>query len=255
MIGIGFQISNAANICRNKTLEMKSFKSVKLWYDLYPVPNKYMVTARYDNVLVALSILNRINSSDILESVGDSNGWLENCSLFLQSNSQPVYRNGSMPYFTCLSVGTIYLVMKFDPLNFTGNDLLYIANDLYAGDLWIRISTFLDGSVPFWRFSVRNGDYPEYSYDTSEFPMVMHNGFVFLKIYRNPFASHIQIFDFFTGVESPCVDSNAGIFGSNYVFNLSGGNNFVYEFIFEAGQPTAESFITEYLIRKYTPLL
>ncbi len=255
MIGIGSRFNNAPNISRNDASGIGGLGSVKLWYDLYPAPNEFMVTELYGSELDALSLINRKNNSDILNSVGDSNGWIQNGSLFLQSNSQPCYRSSALPYFDYMTDGTIYLVMKFDSLNFIGNDLLYIATDLYPADVWIKISTFLDGSDPFWRFSVRNANYPEYYYETSDFQMVLHNGFVFLKIHRNSSIPFIQIYDFMTGIETAGLEASAGAGGTNYIFNFTGGNNYIYECIFEAGTPQAESFITNYLIEKYTPLL
>ncbi len=255
MIGKGNQISNAANISRNADSGIGNLDSVKLWYDLYPAPNIYMVTALYGDELDVLSISNKKNSAGILNSVGDSNGWIDNGRLYLQSNSQPCYRSDILSSFNYMTDGTLYLVLKFDSLNFIGNDLLYIANDLYAGDLWLKITTFLDGSEPFWRFSVRNANYPEYYYETSDFQMVLHSGFVFLKIHRNSSIPFIQIYDFFTGIETAGLEASAGAGGIDYVFNFTGGNNYIYECIFEAGIPKADSFITDYLIQKYTPLL
>jgi hypothetical protein len=214
-----------------------------------------MTTALYGSELDVLWLVNKKNDFDILNSVGDSNGWIQNGSLYLQNNSQPCYRSNTLPYFNNMADGTIYLVMKFDSLNFIGNDLLEISNSPYTGDYWIRISTFLDGSDPYWRFSVRNAAYPEYYFETSEFQIGLHNGFAFLKIHRNSSLPFIQIYDFMTGGETAGLEASAGAGGINYTLNFTGGNNYIYEFIFEAGTPQADSFITNYLKEKYTPLL
>lgn len=58
-----------------------------------------------------------------------------------------------------------------------------------------------------------------------------------------------------TGVETPGLDTDAGAGGSDYILSFAGGNNFLYECIFEAGIPKADDIITNYLIEKYSPLL
>ncbi len=251
MIGMGSQIGNAANFHRS----MGGFDSVTLWYDMYPAPNEYMATAIYENGLNVLSIANRKNNADILNSVGDSNGWIENGCLFLQSNSQPIYRSNTLPCFNYLQDGTIYLVMRFDPLHLFNSELLYITNNPAIGDCWIKAAVFLDGSDLFWRFSARDAGQPENYFITSEFQVPLHNGFVFLKMHRNSSLPFIQIYDFLTGIETPGLETGAGAGGVDYVFSFAGGYNFLYECIFEAGIPQAESVITNYLIQKYSPLL
>ncbi len=250
MIGIGNSISNAANLHRR----MGGFDST-LWYDMYPAPNRYMATALDGNELGVLSIANRKNNAGILTSTGDSNGWIENGCFFLQNSSQPIYKSNALPCFNNMPDGTIYLVVRFNPLHLINSDILYIANDQPNGDYWIKAAVFLDESNLLWRFSVRNANQPEYSFVTAAFQVPMHNGFVFLKIRRNSSLPYIQIYDFMTGVETPGLDTDAGAGGSDYILSFAGGNNFLYECIFEAGIPKADDIITNYLIEKYSPLL